>query len=431
MNQDKLTYLKRAIKRTYKRYTGERTDVKASLKDVTDFFNIPINEERIDDYVIKNIDYDTPNIEVLDTKENISYTATYTGDAHLLNYFGPIQFNSVVSTSPVRKEEILYYIGNETPIITKITFTDDEYELAFEKEMANSVGVFVNDGVRTAVRYLQNVVYDGQNLKQPLFNRIYENSYRNKEIEIFEQVYTYGLNHFINWDGSQDKYSYVKNNNVIYGINELEQKALCNKFCCICFENTAVPKRKDYFPFNMNAEDYPLLNKDNTNSAMIFKVITEDGIRHSLQLYKSNEVISVIYNAKKHCYEGESCVETISDKGYTLPNLSDGTISSEEIKNILSSLPKELGDNTIFDIISNELNEFGTKIDIRKELIQETLDPLSPKLLIDKTNDEICNMIGQNKETYFKLIRDQFDSATNITKTIESNKSLTKKLGSN
>ena len=42
MYRDRIEYLKRAIKRTYKRYTGERQDGSASIKDVADFFNIPI-----------------------------------------------------------------------------------------------------------------------------------------------------------------------------------------------------------------------------------------------------------------------------------------------------------------------------------------------------------------------------------------------------
>lgn len=38
MYQDKITYIKRAIKRAYKRYTGVRTDKEVILTDVTSFF---------------------------------------------------------------------------------------------------------------------------------------------------------------------------------------------------------------------------------------------------------------------------------------------------------------------------------------------------------------------------------------------------------
>ncbi len=53
MYQDRIEYLKRAIKRTYKRYTGERTNEKTTLLDVAKFFNIPIDKSRMEDYVDK------------------------------------------------------------------------------------------------------------------------------------------------------------------------------------------------------------------------------------------------------------------------------------------------------------------------------------------------------------------------------------------
>lgn len=191
MHKDSIEYLKRAIKRTYKRYIGERTDGKATLLDVAKFFNIPVDESRREDYSIKKIDYNTPSIEIKDQKKDITYKAIYTGNADLLNFSGATEFNSVISTIPLRTEESLYYIGGETPIITKMTFTDGEYELVFEREMANSVGMFVNDGIKMVIRYLQDVVYDGRNVKQSLFNRIYKKSYRNEEIDgVFEQSYT-------------------------------------------------------------------------------------------------------------------------------------------------------------------------------------------------------------------------------------------------
>lgn len=57
MEQDKLNYLKRQIKRTYKRYTGERTDGKVTLTDVLKLFNIYIDEARLEDYIVETIDY--------------------------------------------------------------------------------------------------------------------------------------------------------------------------------------------------------------------------------------------------------------------------------------------------------------------------------------------------------------------------------------
>ena len=425
MYQDKIEYLKRVIKKTYERYTGESTDKKATLLDVAKFFNIPIEESRIEDYVIKNFDEVTPSIEIVDKRNAITYTATYTGDAELLNFSGPMQFNYVISTSPIRKEEVLYYIGSETPIITKMTFTDGEYELVFEREMPNSVGdIFINDGVKMAVRYLQNLVYDGIEVKQSLLNRICENSYRNEKVDdTFEQTYTYGRPRFVKWDGSQDKYIYWKDNNVIYGINELTQEGFCNYLHGICFESTNVSIR-DYFPLNLREKDYPLLKDEHIHSAMIFRFGHGDGIHNSFQAYKDKETIRVMYHSKKRHY-GKNAYheEIIDDEEYHLPILSEGTITSQEIKMISSSLQVRLGNKINLDILLNELNTFGTKIDIRKGLAHEELDPLSPKHFIELSFDEICTLISADKEEYFQLISKQFIDAIHINVTLEKEKS--------
>ncbi len=412
MSQDEMEFRKRAIKRTYKRYIGERTDEKATILDVAKFFNIPIDESRIDDFVVNSIDCTTPSIEITDLKNSISYTATYTGNADLLNYSGPTQFNKVVSISPLRKEEILYYIGSNYPIITKMTFTNGEYDLVFEREINNFVGIFSNDGVMMTIRYLQNLIYNGRSVKQPLFNKIYRGN-PNKEdyVDVFEQTYTYSPCSFIACDNTQDKYSFIKNNNVIYGINKFEQKGCCHYLRGICYESTDVPT-SNYFPMNMHAENYPLLNQTNLYSAMIFKFRTEDGIHHSLQVYKTKDAISIIYHSEKHHHDGRYRNENIADEKYTLPSLSDGTISSEEIQRVITSLKSILKDAALY-ITSNELNAFATKIDIKNGISKEKLDSLSPKKFVDKSFDDICDLISQNKDAYFELIKGQFETAIN------------------
>jgi len=162
-----------------------------------------------------------------------------------------------------------------------------------------------------------------------------------------------------------------------------------------------------------------MLSKNDTNSAMIFRCMTEDEVHHSLQIYKSNDNISIMYHSKKHFYEEEYRVEIIANEEYNLSTLSDGTISIEEIQNILTSLQEKFGDNIFIDIISIELNTFSQRIDNRKRLVEEELDPLSPKLLINKSFEEIDTLVSANKNDYFKLISEQFDMAVNIDKTLK------------
>lgn len=425
MYQDRIEFLKRAIKRNYKWYTGEREDGKATITDVANFFNIPIDDDRLLDYQITKINFKEPELQIVDTKTNTTYNANYTGDADLLNYFcGGYKFISLISTNSERKIESLYYIDDEKPIATKMTFSDNDYDLVFFKETPNYLRIFNNGGETFIVRYLKNIDYKGENIEQELLTRAYvskysENSYKNFD-DTFEQIYTYGLyNHIDMRDkNKQNKYSYVVGDNLIYGINELEQKDLAIIMHGICFENTKI-NTKDYFPYDLRAEDYPTVNDDKTNSAVIFRGWVGKSDHNTLEIYKSDEATSLKYHVERFIYDERlnKDKETLVDWTYTLPNLNKGNISGDEsgdeLENIIVTLQEEFSNDVFIGLVSNELKTFKEKIDIRKGLVQEELDPLSPKLLFDKTFDEIERLVIADKSYYFDLISDKFNEVAN------------------
>lgn len=407
--------IKKKIKKAYKKYTTEEKDKKILLSELAKFFNIPIDEKREQDYIVNKIDCNTPEIKIIDKNKGITYAAGYTGNADLLYASRPVELNRVISTSGERQEESLYYIGESNPIITKMTITEGEYELVFEREFPNSLNMFHSsrDGVKMAVRYVQNVNYDGRIVKQPLFNRIYKNKYKNLSCrDSFEQTYTYGEQNFIKREATLDKYTYIRNDSVIYGINELEQKGICHFLYGVCFENAKIPI-DHYFPMNMYKKDYPSLDEDTTISAMLFIATTADDVRHKMEIYKKEDSINIRYYSEKYYPE----IMPVATEELILPNVSAEKISSNEIENILSLLQEKIEDSLIFNIIKRELTTFATKIDNRKRLVQEELDPLSPKLLIDKSFDEINTLINENKNAYFSLIAEQFRNAVNISDT--------------
>lgn len=167
-----LEYIKSKIKKTYKLYIGERKYGNASLKDVASFFNITIDETRLEDYSIKSIDLENISIEIYDKKYDTLYQAKYTGNAELLNYHsGDIRFNNLISINPLRKIESLYYIGAEKPFISRMTIKQDDYNLMFEKESTNSVSMFSNEGNKCIVRYEMEV--DEKSVPQHLFTHLY------------------------------------------------------------------------------------------------------------------------------------------------------------------------------------------------------------------------------------------------------------------
>ncbi len=417
MKQDKIEYLTKIIKRNYERYLGERANRKASLLDIATSFNIPIDQTREQDYMIQNIDYNDPSIEIVDTKTNTSYTATYTYDANLLHYSSEEKdFNRVVSTSPIRQEERLYYIGNKTPIITKMTFTDGDYELVFEKEIGNSVNMFFKQGVKFSIKYLQNIMDHGKVVQQPLFTKIYKDSSKDKnENAFFEQLYTYGGTYSRKEEDTQDCYTYLRNNQVIHGINQFRQKGFCNYLQAICLGNTK-GSIDSYFPFNMYADDYPLLREGQTLSAMLFQGGTSDGLHHSLEIYKGEEVIKIIYSCKD-----KDCPDATWNDEYCMPSIEDGNISSLELQYIISGLNSRIR-NSFTEIITDVLTTFGTKIDIGKGKILEKLEPLPSRLFIDLSFEEICSFVQSNKEECFRAISEQFEETTNIEKADQKGK---------
>ena len=204
MYNDKEEYLKRAIKRTYKRYIGERTDGKATIVDVLKFFNISVDTTRLEDYDIESIDYNMPSIKVVDKKDNTTVTSKYTEDAKLLNYSGSTKFINVIITNPNYRIESLYYTNSNTPIISQLTFIKDDYELIFEKERENYYGFGISADTRFVIRYKKNIKEGRKTGKQSLLTKIYQI----KDSNTFEQHYTYDLKHLIKYNDRQDKYCY-------------------------------------------------------------------------------------------------------------------------------------------------------------------------------------------------------------------------------
>ena len=347
---------------------------------------------------------------MIDSKTNTTYISNYTNDAELLNYYsgGDPRFNSLVTLTPTHKIESLYYIGDQKPLVEKMTYKDGEYDLEFEREFPNSVGLFRNDETRFTIGYLQNLIDKERKVKQRLLTKVYSKDYeKENNSDSFQQIYTYGAPYYVKRMDNQDKYTYVRNNSVIYGISELEQRENNHYLRGICFENTHGSLDR-YFPFNMNADYYPTLKDENVSSAMIFSGFV-DGSHHSIEIYKKGAEAVVDYTIKDHN-------ETISEE-LIVPLLDNGNISNIEIKSIMTTLEVQFSKDSFISLILAELASFGTKIDIKNGKIEEDSDLLNPKNYINRSFGEIAELVNQNKDEFFDTISDQFKVATNINQT--------------
>ena len=430
MYNDKEEYLKRVIKRTYKRYIGERTDGKATIVDVLNFFNISIDTTRLEDYDIESIDYNIPSIKVVDKKDNTTVTSKYTEDAKLLNYSGNTKFINVIITNPNYRIESLYYTNSTIPIISQLTFIKDDYELTFEKERENYFGFGISADTRFVIRYKKNIKEGRKTGKQSLLTKIYQI----KDSNTFEQDYTYDLQHLINYNDRQDKYCYNEFGTIIYGINNIEIKDKLHQFNGVCFEKINKEFRR-YLPYNINEKDFTrYFNKNVCKSAIIFTGSTDEGIHHFLTISKNktsnndntlttDDNIHLKYEAIK--WKSITKEDGIPDqekviiakKELQVAKINDDNISSLEIQSILEQLTAKENediDNIFIQTVINELMNFINKLEIQKGFKEELIDELSPKEFINKTFEEIYTLVSNDKDKFFDLISNQFHNATNI-----------------
>lgn len=411
-----------------------------TAKKITEHFNIPIDESRIQDYIIQNAKLTgAAEIELTDTKNDITYTASYSNNATLLNYMGgKIQFLNLTVVNHTIKIENCYYIGNDNPIISRVTFTDKEYGLVFEKEIPNLIHNSTNNGIKFSMDYFKNMIYEGQNVQQQLLTKIFKETCNcGENFDFFERLCTYGMSRrYIQTDNEQDKYVYSKNNNIFYGINRFEIKNICRYFRGICFERTDVPNVGYYMGYYLRnilfeSKNIPFADEKYI-SAIVLKGGTGEVNKHSLEIYKykcdnkaDNQCsIQIRYHIEKCFYRNghNKDVEILEHQDLEYPAIAEGNITSIELRNIIKMLQAKYNDDKFITIASDELETFAHKIDIKNGVVQEELDPLSLKLLMDKSFEEIYAMVSANKEEYFRLAAEQFEAATNIAQSKDNMK---------
>lgn len=398
-----MEYLKRKIKRTYKWYTKERTDGEATLADIAKFFNIDVDSSREEDYELKSIDLQNYSIEIFDKKYATTYKSHYTNYADLLSSSASDTiYNRVEMVTALAKIDSLYYIGNEKPIITIMSFNNENYTLNFEREGENNI-----------VRYCMDLLVDGRIFDQRLLTKIY-NVNGNYD---FKQIYTYNYIDRIETNDKQDKYAYLYPDNLIYGVSEREEKGRYGSRIHALFSE-GKSSRKTY-PLSMFPEDFPLLEVDTTLASIVVFGLTfpneEGSIFNKLEVYKEADKINIKYTTNTRNYEDNKnepeCNEVV------LPVLHEGKFSLDELSVISETLADLYSDNEFIDITLEELDNFISEISIRNGLEKDEEGILNPRNIQDKSFKEIYELVEANKDEYFKLISDQFYEATHFSKT--------------
>lgn len=302
-----------------------------------------------------------------------------------------------------------------------LTFRLGQYKIELEKETVyDSIAMPKKD--KFVVTYSKFIKNGNQRVEQKLMTKVYVRIFKKgKKIKEFANTYTYRS--FC--QKNVDKYTYIDRNCITYGINEIVKRDSCKFFNGICFEGKP---NFEYLPFGYDMLDYIELIEPNIQSSISFKGKTINGLSYVLEIIKNNSEIKIKYVSRKPIESSTYYIDTSieENKEFALPILAEGNITIEELNAIIPII-EQLGDNEFVAIAFEEINNFYNKLTIKKGLVKEIVDPLSPKILIDKPLEQIEMIINNRKNEYFKLIQEQFENITNPNSELEKRIKLTTK----
>lgn len=95
---------KEPIKKIYEKYNQGL----ATIQDIAEYFNIPIDSTRLSDYQITKFDLNNLSIEIIDTRTCTTHTACYSKNSETLGfmaYVEEITFINVTSKNSIYMKE--------------------------------------------------------------------------------------------------------------------------------------------------------------------------------------------------------------------------------------------------------------------------------------------------------------------------------------
>ena len=412
--------IKKDIKKTYRRYKGLRFDGTATLQDVASFFDIPIDLGRESDYQIKEINYKIPAITIIDKKMKVRYRSEYTNDAYPIEYKDKMKsFISVTKQSPFGRTTSLSLIdfdhGNaHRPLIEKLTISEGEYRISFTKEDTYDFALCKNSGQKFTIEFGLVVEEFGKRRVQNLLSKIYHRTPEGKDIE---QVFTFDLKHrFWNAD-AQDVYTYYTDKGVAYEINEMfindhDLESVRTMITGFAIENTSAFEDGIPLPYNLStalSQDERLYSSK-TKAALYFTGLCPNTYNDILKVYKDTLGIHIFHEFDTF----ENTSENRYEDSFVLPVISPGSISIEEIDNLIEELNARYQNIEFIKAVILALYRFRKKICLNKGLTIDDADTLEPRDFIDMDFSDIERMVEEDFESCITLLEDDFVVATHI-----------------
>ena len=386
MNKSEIDYLKRVVKRTYKWYTGERTDGTATIADLAKLFKLPLAEENLADYEIKSFDSKIPNIEILCKKDNSTYYAEYSASSELLSYGSCEEkfINHIINYSDTHKRETTHSLWWDEIYYDRFSIKiNDKLTLQLNRFGPNPYSVFSPEFNQTSISLYNN---DSKNLGN------IDYSIRSPKSDAYEfEMETIGWNH---------EYWYKLNNGMIYALEENS-----DKIHAVIFAENVFKGMDDYLPLNYRIEsDLKAENEILTND-QVYSVINLYGPTYTrVHILKEGKIFKVKYSTRK------SCDDLTEEKyEYLIPVLNFcNPIDYMECEYLANELKKYISNEEVAKLVCEKLHEIKVRLMISKGLEKKEETVLSIEKYMKLPFDEAIKLFTENKDKIFEEIMKKF-----------------------
>ena len=424
MNEREKIELKETLKIIYKLYKAG----KSSLNTVLNFFKIPVDENRLNNYQINKIDVNDLFIEVFDNKTNNTYMSYYKSNSETLSIQptesatnpadNTINFIEVFCKNQSFERETVYCIDKEIPILDELRLLYNGYVLYLTKTMSildyprlhnlkKRRRINVHDGNRFKIEY-----YKGYNCEFCLFLSIYKANYKSSDISSFEHFFIDGHNRLTFKKNIPNQFYFDFDGNICKGSKFSNNEVIIEGACLEKINEDSLKSTLTYDRGN-HIKDYSDLDYSNMNSAILYAGYCnydDTSYYHDLMIIKYPNKISIDYKINDRDSRNPNPFKL--DESFSIPNLSLENINIPEIDLIIQNLKEKFKDDKFIQFVIRELLDFKEKLKIRNGESNEVYDKLTPKLLIDTPFDEICNMVTSDLDDYFALAQQKFELAT-------------------
>ncbi len=377
-NQRKIDYLKRVVKRTYKRYTGERTDGTATIADLAKLFKLPLDEENLADYEIKSFDNKIPSIEILCRKNNSTFYAEFSASSELLSYGSCEEkfINHIINYSDTHKRETTLSLWYDEVYYDRFSIKiNDTQTIRINRYGPNPYNMFSPEFTQTSISLYNS---DSKNLGN------IDYSIRSPSSNAYEFE--------METRGSNEEYWYKLINGMIYALKDHS-----NKIFAVTFAENVFKGIDEYFSIyydfksSINVENAILTNDQ------VYSVINLYGpARTRIHIFKECKIFKIKYSTRKSWDDPEERFE------YLIPVLNScSPIDYMECEYLANELKKHISNEEIAKLVCEKLHDIKLRLMISKGMAKKEETVLSIEKYMKLPFDEAIKLFAENKDEIF------------------------------